>query len=255
MLVYRFRLISEDHDNLIRDFEILPGQTFLDFHAVILESTELTFCKKASFFITDKKYKKDREISLKSEKRQIRKYDEDLDEMVSLTIVPPLMKKSKLKDYIEDPHQKIIYEFQGNEFYSFHIELFKIVQTDGSWSYPRCVKKTGELPKKPELPPPPVPEPVAAPKNILPKIQIPKLTEVPKPEKTVDDEIDLTGIDNQLSEILEEEAPVIAAREVTAEDDEIFDDEEEGGEHIENYDDIENLERKYSGYGSDTDDY
>lgn len=255
MLVYRFRLISEDHDYLIRDFEILPGQTFLDFHAVILESTELTFCKKASFFITDKKYKKDREISLKSEKRQIRKYDEDLDEMVNLTVVPPLMKKSRLKDYIEDPHQKMIYEFQGNEFYSFHIELFKIVQSDGSWSYPRCIKKTGELPKKPELPKPQEPEPVPAPRNILPKIQLPKQPEGPKPEKSVDDEIDLTGIDDQLSEILEEEAPVIAATEINTEEDEIFDDEEEGMEHIEDYDDIDNLERKYSGYGRDTDDY
>lgn len=255
MLVYRFRLISEEHDSFIREIDILPGQTFLDFHLIILESTELTHCDRASFYMTDKKYKKDKEISLKSEKRQIRKYDEELDELICQTVIPPLMKKSKLKNYIEDPHQKMIYEFQGIEFYSFHIELFKIIQADSSWSYPQCVKKSGELPKKMELPPPVVTETVSPPKVILPKIQIPKRKETAKLEKVEENEVELVEIENQLVEMLEEEAPVIAVQEVSAEEEETYDGEEGEMDHIEDYESLDNLESKYSGFDRESDDY
>jgi len=255
MLVYRFRLISEDHDNFIRDFDILPGQTFLDFHAIILESTELTHCDRASFFMTDKKYKKDKEITLKSEKRQIRQYDEDLDEMVTLTVVSPLMKKSKLKTFIEDPHQKMIYEFHGKEFYSFHIELFKIIQADNTWSYPQCVKRTGELPKKVEFTPPIATETVIPPKVILPKIHLPKTEEKPKLDKIKQDDVELVNIESQLGEILEEEAPVIAIQEISAEEEGAYSGEEEEIEHIEDYEDLDNFESKYSGYDRESDDY
>jgi len=255
MLVYRFRLISEDHDYFIRDIEILPGQTFLDFHSVILESTDLTSCSKASFFLTDKMYKKDREISLKSEKRQIRKYDEDLDEIISQTIVPPLMKKSKLKNYIEDPHQKMIYEFHGNEYHSFHIELLKIIQSDNTWSYPRCTKKSGELPKKAELPSLIITETIVPPKSILPKIQIPKLVEIAKLDKIEEDEVEPAEIDNQLTDILEEEAPLVATPGIDSEDEEAFDDEEEEIERLDDYDNLDNIEQKFAGLDRDTDDY
>lgn len=255
MLVYRFRLISEDHDNLIRDIDILPGQTFFDFHVIIMESTELTHCEQASFYLTDKKYKKDKEITLKSVKRQIRKYDEDLDEIVSQTVVPPLMKKAKLKNFIEDPHQKMIYEFQGNEFYSFHIELFKILQADNSWSFPQCVKKNGELPKKAEILPPIATDTATPPKGIQPKIQIPKPQEIAKPNKIEEDEVELAEIGIQLGELLAEEAPLIATQVVSSEEEESYDKEEEEMEHIEDYDDLDNLESKYSGYDRDSDDY
>ncbi|MEI6456414.1 MAG: hypothetical protein WCO93_09010 [bacterium] len=255
MLVYRFRLISEEIDNFIRDYDILPGQTFLDFHSVIMESMELTHCDRASFFMTDKKYKKDIEISLKTEKRQVRKYDEDLDEIVSQTITPPLMKKSKLKEYIEDPHQKMIYEFQGKDFHSFFIELFKIIQADNTFSYPRCVKKGGELPKQPDLPPPAPAESITPPKVVVPKIRIPKAADLPKPVKIVEEEPELTDIEAELEEIIQEEAPVLAVQESSADEEESFDGEEEEIEHIEDYDDIDNLERKYSGIDRESDDY
>lgn len=257
MLVYRFRLISEDIDNFTRDYDILPGQTFLDFHSVIMESMELTHCDRASFFMTDKKYKKDKEISLKIEKRQVRKYDDDLDEVVSQTITPPLMKKSKVKDFIEDPHQKMIYEFQGKEFHAFFIELFRIIQADNTFSYPRCVKRTGELPKPPEIPVQPVTEPPAPARITVPKARVPKPEQLPKPVITEEEpDHELTAIENELEEIIGEEAPVLAVEEVSHDDDEVFTrDEEDEVEQIEDYEDLDNLESKYSGYDRESNDY
>ena len=97
MLIYRFKITCEEHDGFLREIEIQPNQTFLDFHHIIIDSSELLHCERASFFMTDKKYKKDKEISLKSEKRQVRKYDDDLDQVVTESLTLPLMKNSKNK--------------------------------------------------------------------------------------------------------------------------------------------------------------
>ena len=98
MLIYRFRITCEEHSGFLREIEIQPNQTFLDFHHVMLDSAELLHCDRASFFMTDKMYKKDKEISLKAEKRQIRKYDEDLDRVVTESLSLPVMKTEKLKN-------------------------------------------------------------------------------------------------------------------------------------------------------------
>jgi len=256
MLVYRFRLICEEHDNFFREIDIQPGQTFLDFHSIILESTELTHCDRASFFITDKKYKKDKEISLKTEKRQVRVYDPELDEIILQILVPPLMKVSKLKNFMEDPHQKMIYEFQGKELFSFHIELFKIIQVDNAGYYPRCVRSSGELPKKVELPPLPLEVP-PAPRVVVPKAPAPKRAEIPKMEVPDADETEIAEIENQLEPLLaEDETTAFEPPDISGMEDQFQMDEEEGEiEHIEDYEDLDNLEQKFSGYDRDTDDY
>jgi len=257
MLVYRFRLTSEEYENFLREIEILPGQTFLDFHSIILESAELFSVQRASFFLTDKIYKKKQEITLKSEKRQVRQYDEDLDQVVNVPVTLPVMKASKLKTFMEDPHQKMIYEFHGKEYFGFHLELFKIFQSDGIHSYPRCNRRTGELPQKVDIPAPVVEE-VAVPKIVVPKISIPKLESLVKLDHLEADEAELVAIESQLSEVTDEaEEPIFGEPEVfeSREGEDTSFDEEERMEHIEDYDDIDKLERKYSGFDHDTDDY
>ena len=80
MLSYRFRLTSVEQEDFIREIEIQPTQTFLDFHDIIMSCSDLDSCQNAVFFNTDKKYKPHSEISLKQQKKQVKKYDEELDE-------------------------------------------------------------------------------------------------------------------------------------------------------------------------------
>jgi hypothetical protein len=269
MIIYRFRITCEDHDGFLREIEIRPNQTFLDFHYILLESAELLHCERASFFITDKKYIKDKEITLKAEKRQFRKYDDDLDRVITDFVALPLMKAAKIKDYIEDPHQKMIYEFSGRDHFSFHIELFKIFQSTGNHSYPKCIKRVGELPKKTEQPIP-VPNTPATPKVIVPKIAVPKvplpkMEELIKFEDIVEDEHELAAIENQLEnltkEVVEEEQ-VFDLLDTDAARDEDFPfglqnvgDVDEKLEHIEDYEDIESLDDQLSGFDGDSDEY
>ena len=179
MLIYRFRITSNELENFLREIEIQPNQTFQDFHTILMESVDLVHCERASFFLTDKKYIKDKEVTLKPEKIKVRKYDEDMDIVVTDVKVLPLMKDSKIKNYIEDPHQKLIYEFHGKDYHSFFIELFKIVQSDGMLSYPRCNKRGGELPRKPEIPVA-VAEEQTITKIVIPKIPLPKIETLAK---------------------------------------------------------------------------
>ncbi|HTX89144.1 MAG TPA: hypothetical protein VMC08_09155, partial [Bacteroidales bacterium] len=154
MLIYRFRVTSEEQEDFLREIEIQPGQSFLDFHDAIMNAADLRKCEKSFFYTTDKKYKKHQEISLKILKKQVKKYDDEMDEIVTETFTPHLMKDSRLKDFIEDPHQRMIYEFHGKESHTLNIELFKIIKTEEMVSLPRCVKSVGDLPR-------PVVQPVA----------------------------------------------------------------------------------------------
>ena len=262
MLIYRFRITCEEHGGFLREIEIQPNQTFLDFHHILLDSTELLHCDRASFFMTDKKYKKDREISLKTEKRQYRKYDEDLDQVVTESMTLPLMKTEKLKNYIEDPHQKMIYEFIGRDIFSFHLELFKIFPSDGS-SYPRCIKWVGELPKKAEPIMPVADEPVS-PRVVIPKVPLPKIEHLVKFDDIVEDEQELTAIENELVGLIKETSGDTAFENAETEDTGIDDflygsqeetDEDEKLDHLDDYDDIENLDKRLSGFDRDSDDY
>ncbi|MCX6307190.1 MAG: hypothetical protein NT040_19670 [Bacteroidetes bacterium] len=263
MLIYRFRITCEEHDGFLREIEIQPNQTFLDFHHIMLDSSELLHCERASFFMTDKKYKKDKEISLKAEKRQVRKYDEDLDQVVTESITLPLMKTEKLKHYIEDPHQKMIYEFIGRDIFSFHIELFKIFPSDGMPSFPRCIKRVAELPKKAEQPAAVAEAPVA-PKIVIPKVPLPKLQELVKFDDIVEDEHELAAIENELSGLIEEEEEETVMESSETEEngnnDFLYGEHEETEEdekldHLEDYEDIESLDKRLSGFDHDSDDY
>jgi hypothetical protein len=263
MLIYRFRITCEEHDGFLREIEIQPNQTFLDFHHVLLETTELLHCERASFFNTDKKYIKDKEISLKAEKRQVRKYDEDLDQVVTESVTLPLMKTEKLKNYIEDPHQKMIYEFVGRDVFSFHIELFKIFPVDGVPSFPRCIKRVAELPKKAEQPAQ-VPEVLVSPRIVIPKIPLPKLDELMKFDDIVEDEQELAVIENELGGLIEETVEETSFEKAGTGDNGIDDflygeqedtEEDEKLDHLEDYEDIENLDQRISGFDRDSDDY
>ena len=265
MLVYRFRITCEELDGFLREIEILPNQTFLDFHYILTESSELIHCNRASFFITDKKYKKDKEISLKAEKRQVRKYDEELDQVVTELVSLPLMKASKLKNFIEDPHQKMIYEFEGRDHFSFHIELFKIFPCEENESFPRCVRRIAELPKKAEQPVPEIVETPVIPRVVMPKIPLPGLVDLAKFDDLVEDEQEMAAIEKELGGLLPED---IAADheeaghegehqpEYSYPDHEAEDEDHEGNlDHIEDYDDIESLDKRLSGYDHDPDEF
>lgn len=147
MQAYRFRLLFEEQDDFLRDIEIKPGQTFKDFHDIIVQSTELEGNELASFFICDPRWNKQREITLIDMGVKIPDVDFDDDERKPVIVPLPvmIMEDVKIREVIDDPHQRILFEYNFLNPRTFFIELLKIVDADPKKVYPVCVKKEGTL--------------------------------------------------------------------------------------------------------------
>ncbi len=135
-LVYKFRIIFEEYDDVQRDIEIRSTQTFEDLHHTIQAAIGFDGTKPASFFVSNDFWKKGQEISL--EKRK----DNNGEPL-------PLMKNSRLCDFISDPHQKFLYISDYDAGWNFTMELVKLIpKADPVKNYPSCVKSIGEPPKQ-----------------------------------------------------------------------------------------------------------
>ena len=112
MHAYRFRMLLDDQEDFLRDYDILSSQTFLDFHNLIVESVELQGDELASFFVCDRNWRKKKEITLMNMQDDSQEEEED--------------------DDVLNPKY-------------FFVELTKIVDADKTKTYPVCIKSTGKL--------------------------------------------------------------------------------------------------------------
>ncbi|SDD63193.1 pRiA4b ORF-3-like protein [Mucilaginibacter pineti] len=136
MALYRFRVIFEDYDDVIREIDVKSNQTFEDLHRAIHQSTGYNPEFSSSFYISNDQWMKGEEITyLPNQKRK--------DRGVSL------MSNVKLLSFIDDPHQKFYYTFNFDRPFDFHVELMKIILEDTpGTTYPAVIKSVGEAPKQ-----------------------------------------------------------------------------------------------------------
>ncbi|MEI6576905.1 MAG: hypothetical protein WCO63_12080 [Bacteroidota bacterium] len=150
MHAYRFRILSDESEDFVRDIEILASQTFLDLHEYLVKLLDFKSNELASFSICNSRWYKQCEITLidmdfgKSDQD-----DEDDDEPVKkVKMKTVLMADSRLNEFMEDPHQKIIFEYDYMSPQLFFIELMKIVPSESNVIYPICIKSEGVSPRK-----------------------------------------------------------------------------------------------------------
>ncbi len=209
MAVYRFRVTFEDYDDVSRDIEIKATQTFDDLHYGLHNYIGFDASKPASFFMSDDYWKKGKEIS----NRELKGEDK-----VNVTT----FRNARLCDFIIDPHQKIVYIFDPEEKWTFHIELLKIVPVvDGNSPYPKCIKSTGEAPK--QYPPPP--------SASLPQPEDFDPAAVAEPEEEAEPEVD-AGVDDEDIPVGVEEVKVTGEGELVGDSDENSEEETEDEDEI-----------------------
>jgi hypothetical protein len=139
MYTYKFRLLCDEVEDFVRDFEILAEQTFKDFHEVILENINgLDKNELASFYLCDSRWEKMMEITLLDM--------QDDEETDATSFIPKVaMSKAVLSDFIDDPHQRLIYEYDFLNIKTFYIELFKTFESDPRKKYPVCTFSSGKF--------------------------------------------------------------------------------------------------------------
>lgn len=149
MLIYKFKVNFEDQDDFLREIELRADQTFEDFHQAILGNLGLDPGMLASFFICDHRFRKQKEIQLveTTSTTQLRK-NTDTEEGPENMNKAILMRESELKDFIDDPHQRLLFVYDYASHWTFYIELVKIMHEDKSISYPFFRKTLGGVPRE-----------------------------------------------------------------------------------------------------------
>lgn len=133
MAVYRFKVYFEEDESIIREIDIKSTQTFENFHTIIQSAINFDGAHPTSFYVSTENWRRGKEIILLHNKH-------------SKDLKGTWMHETKIAAYVEDPHQKFIYEFDpdgGN--WILLIELMKIIP-DASVTYPRINKSVGAAP-------------------------------------------------------------------------------------------------------------
>ena len=152
MYFYKFRVYYDEIEDFVRDIEIISSDNFESLHKALLAAIQLSGQELASFYICDTKWNKQKEISLidmQDESEKIDPHYDDEDEFALRSKLPIfVMKDSLLKDFITDPHQHIIFEYDFLTPKIFYIELLKSLPAEKGVTYPRCSYKVKDFPKE-----------------------------------------------------------------------------------------------------------
>jgi hypothetical protein len=151
MHLYRFRIATDAIDDFVREIDIAPSQTFEDFQKIILSSGPLRTDAQMVFYTTNIRWVRLREIGTEPVLSKPG-FDDDDDVRVEnrrMNIPFTHMSVARLRDFVEDPHQRMIFEYYGVDTYLFFVELVKIFQSEESTGYPKCVMSRGDVPVRP----------------------------------------------------------------------------------------------------------
>lgn len=134
-MVYKFRIISDEVDDFLREIKIDSEASFFDFHEAILKSTGYKDDQMTSFFICDDDWGKKIEVTLEDMGNSSSEEDSFV------------MKDTPLSELVEDEKQKLIYVFDPLAERVFFIELSEII-TGKDLEHAICSRKEGNPPQQ-----------------------------------------------------------------------------------------------------------
>lgn len=138
-MIYRFKVWFEEDEDIVRWIDIKPSNTFLQFHEAIQDAIAFDKKEPASFYLSDDNWKKRMEIIL----MDMGMDDENADPK-------PLMKDSRMRDFINDPHQRFIYVYDFIQMWTLYCELVQILDEENGKSYPSVYRSIGKAPRQHE---------------------------------------------------------------------------------------------------------
>ena len=112
-LKFRVLLDSKDQEKVFRDILISDTDNFESFYKAIISAFRFEGDQMASFYISNDDWDKGHEISLMD-----LSYDDD-----AIDAIPSVMKNAILKDFIEEPDQKMILVYDFLRMWIFLAEL------------------------------------------------------------------------------------------------------------------------------------
>lgn len=131
-MIFNFRIVSDEVDNFKREIKVDATATFLDLKNAICDSVGYDKNQMSSFFLCDRNWEKEKEITFED-------MGSDADQDVWL------MDESVLGDFIDDEGQKLLYVFDYMTDRAFFIEMTEII-TGKTLKDPLCTLSLGQAP-------------------------------------------------------------------------------------------------------------
>ena len=133
-MIYRFKLISDEVSNFVREIEISPESDFLQLRNIILESVGYAKDGMDSFFLCDEDWNRHEQIVIED-------FGSSSDEDIWI------MEDTKIGELVEEKGQHLAFIFDNLEERAFYMALVKI-DYDRDLRDPLCIRKEGMPPKR-----------------------------------------------------------------------------------------------------------
>lgn len=126
-MVFRFRMLSDENDNFVRDFEVAADSTLLELHEFIIAMLGYDPCM-ASFFTADQRWERTKEFTFM-----------DMGEGVGDGGLgtPEPMASARLESVLTHLHDRLIYLFDPFNERAYYMELIEAKEPQEGMKYPR----------------------------------------------------------------------------------------------------------------------
>jgi hypothetical protein len=133
-MVIKFRILSDEVDNFVREIAIDSEASFLDLHDTILDSVGFIKDQITSFFICNEDWEKEKEITL-------------IEMDSSPEIDSWVMEETKISELVEEEDQKLIFVFDNMTERSFFIEAYQFIPNK-NLEKPKIILSEGDSPEQ-----------------------------------------------------------------------------------------------------------
>ncbi len=134
-MIYKFRVISDQQQLFLREYEIAGESNFLEFHKFIQHDLDYDANLMASFFLADEEWNKGLELTLL-----------DMGSDLSTESVSITMESATIAQLINQKKDRVLYVFDLFTDNSLFMELVSISEPKPGVKYPICSASLGEPP-------------------------------------------------------------------------------------------------------------
>ena len=137
-MIIKYRLISGENEDFVRDIEIIDDNSFYDLHLAIQAACNFDHSLLSTFYLSNKSWDKEQEIVLE-------KMDAETQESVLL------MQETWVSDVSPKIGQRLIYIFDFFSVRALFIEIVNIrefTKEDEHLQYPICTLSHGKPPEQ-----------------------------------------------------------------------------------------------------------
>ncbi|NEV94010.1 plasmid pRiA4b ORF-3 family protein [Psychroflexus sp. YR1-1] len=134
-MIYKYRVVLDTLDDVIRDIEIRDDSTLEDLHNAIAQAFGFDGTEMASFYKSDEDWNQGEEYLLFTMG--------DEDDQVNM------MDETTLDSVFSRDYTKMIYVYDFFNMWTFYVELADIAEPEEGQDYPNLMFAQGQLPESP----------------------------------------------------------------------------------------------------------